>query len=282
MVYLRKFLYIIFTIISTFTFMGLVSADSGPIINGENQVKVGSTINLTAQFNNGCLGRESMDKVCTEAIVDVTSDVQWTSNNDNINVNKNSITGIKEGTSIITATYTHFDGVKVSSNYEIKVIDDNTNNDNVTNNDNLMVLVVFSDKGQTDEVSNDTWTIDKNKTLKLETKLCDINTIDNNNNYDKSLCKDVDVFYSTSNDRMTIDKNGTLKTLKKGNSNIIIKSENKTINVKVKVGSSTSSIFKLPDTGEASSIIAVIISILLLTSATIFYILKINKLKVWE
>lgn len=276
---MKKVFYIISIFLYLFIGISMVNADSGPIISGEKEVLVGNSITLTASFSNGCLGRAELDKVCTEEVVDVTDKVDWSVNNDNITVNKGTVTGVKEGVSTITATYTHTDGLKVSSIYEIKVVS-NTNNGNTTNNDNLNVLVVFSSKGQTDEISNDTWTLNKNDTLNLETKLCNINDIDNNNNYDKTKCQNVNVTYNANNNVIKVNNSGNLKALKTGSTILTIQNNDKKVNIKIKVEGL--SLFKLPDTASKSSILAVTLSILFLIAASVFYVQKINKLKVWE
>ena len=297
---MKKIFYTIAVVMFLFIGMSLVNADTGPTISGNNTVKVGEKINLTASFPNSCLGRNEEGIACAQAIVDVTSEVAWSSNNEDILVvgENGIVSGLKEGKAVVTATYTHTDGTKVSSNYNIEVT-----NSNPKRYEHIMVLVLFSDDNkQYDEVSNEIWNLGKvgDKT-KVRPKLCDFNNMKNDNTYDESLCQNIDVTYSSSNNVVQVSQDGTIENIIEGNGVIEIKAKEEitiatdpevkkipSISLKVKVSNKKEENIeekqeiKAPNTASPGSIIAIIISSSLFIFAGIYYFLVINKLKTWK
>lgn len=299
---MKKIFYTIAVVMFLFVGMGLVNADTGPTISGNNTVKVGEKINLTASFPNSCLGKEEKDMACAQVIVDVTSEVNWASNNEDILVVEQNgiVTGVKEGKAVVTATYTHDDGTKVSRNYNIEVTKSNP-----TSYENIMILVLFSDdNGQYDEVSNETWNLGKvGNITKLRPKLCDLTNLKNDNTYDESLCQSIDVTYKSNNEVVKIDENGTIENLKEGTDTIVVTSKEEitintypaikktpSVSLKVKVSNEKEENKEVekekeisaPNTASPGSIIAIVISAALFIFAGIYYFTVINKLKTWK
>lgn len=299
---MKKLLNILVIVISLFIGINIVNADVGPTISGNNTVKVGEKINLKASFPNSCLGKSEADIACAQAIVDVTSEVDWSSNNEDIlTIGENGIvTGIKEGKAVVTATYTHTDGTNVASNYNIEVT-----NSNPKSYEHIMVLVIFSDDNkQYDEISSEIWNLGKvgDKT-KIRPKLCDLTNMKNDNTYDESLCQNVDVTYNSSNGVVQVSQDGIIENITEGTGTIEIKSieeitidtdpivkKTPSISLKIKVSNkeeqntevNKNQEIKAPNTASPGSIVAIIISLSLFIFAGIYYFLVINKLKTWK
>ena len=297
--------------LSIFIFMiigiSIVNADNGPTISGNTNVQVGEQTNLKATFPNSCLGRTAEGLVCAQAIVDVTSEVSWTSSDINIaTINSSGIvTGVKEGNVKITAIYTHSDSTKVSSTYDMTVTKTNPKDYN-----HHMVLVIFNEEnGQYDEITNKTWNIGKvGDTFTIKPKLCDITGLKSDNTYDESFCSDIDVIYTPNDPTIaTVSNDGKITNLKEGETIIVVKTkeeitinttpkvtETPTISLKVNVGETkketenivekNNNVAKVntPNTASTISIVAIIASVVLIGAAFFYYFAVINKLSTWK
>ena len=305
---MKKILYTLSIFVFMIIGISIVNANNGPIIEGNKVVKVGEQTALTAKFPNSCLGKNETGLVCAQNIVDVTSEVEWKSSNQDVAtvINSGIVTGVKEGKTTITATYTHSDSTKVTSNYEITVTKSNPKE-----YEHHMVLVLFNEeKGQYDEVTDSVWNIGKvGSETKITPKLCDITGLKSDNTYDESFCSNIEVVYNPQDSNIVkATEDGKITNLAEGETIIVAKAkeeitikttppitETPTVSLKIKVSNQEAQSFQkenkntelvekvnTPNTASPASIIAIAISIVLILAAVFYYFTVINKLQTWK
>ena len=96
---------------------------SGPTIDGNSSLTIGTPAQLKATFPNSCLGISASGVTCDNNIVDVTNKVTWQSDNELIATVSNTglITPHNPGETYIKATYKHEDSSTVFTKYKISV-----------------------------------------------------------------------------------------------------------------------------------------------------------------